>query len=451
MNSDLLQELSEKATKARLFRSIISDRSPSSSSMDKWMDMLGFNECSYRNINLDQARSKCHYSTETGLLQNKFMAGWLITPTVKELLENIERLPLIARGDNKITPVLGVSCDSLHKDSSDFSVIQVASQLNALEHTEPDQTPENGICIYLLDNTQGPKCALNCAPGTFVRNYYYGKLNTLENVGLNPTNGYLIFKESPPDLTDDQLDQIKIPVMTYTQYAGVTYNKGDVIQHERNKLLHQVYSSSIPSQIYGAIKVPNKFLVKFLTAQYTGAIAAGILMHHIDKVQGVPEINLTLIGGGSFNNPTNVIVKAIKSARNRLKNFMFNIKVHCFTEHSYIRVKEYLTPRWVTTVPNSTGGDNFFKSRDYQIDMVDKLSPCSFGGKMMLYDKVHRGQRVVAFVSRESDDVYCFIGDDGLKKYIIDINQEIDYTFESQPDGSYKVYDQDRVPVTKWH
>ena len=49
-----------------------------------------------------------------------------------------------------------------------------ASQFNCLEFAHPGATPEDGVTGYVHDGTQGPACALACAPGTVYRNYFAG-------------------------------------------------------------------------------------------------------------------------------------------------------------------------------------------------------------------------------------------------------------------------------------
>ena len=62
------------------------------------------------------------------------------------------------------------------------SVIQAASQFNALEFPSEHITPEKGILGYEWDNTQGPACARACAAGTAYRNY-------LAPVPFDPADG----------------------------------------------------------------------------------------------------------------------------------------------------------------------------------------------------------------------------------------------------------------------
>lgn len=52
------------------------------------------------------------------------------------------------------------------------AVFQAASQFNCLEFPNWEVTPDHGITGYSTDPTQGPACALACAAGTLIRNYF---------------------------------------------------------------------------------------------------------------------------------------------------------------------------------------------------------------------------------------------------------------------------------------
>ena len=52
------------------------------------------------------------------------------------------------------------------------ALFQVASQLNLLEMTGPEVTPEDGVTIYQDDRTQGPACAIAAGAATIYRNYF---------------------------------------------------------------------------------------------------------------------------------------------------------------------------------------------------------------------------------------------------------------------------------------
>jgi hypothetical protein len=106
---------------------------------------------------------------------------------------------------SKVSVVLG-DVAVLHGDPRYAgAVFQAASQFNCLEFQGADYTPEKGVAAYVDDRTQGPACAISCAPGTIVRTYFAhegepqtaGKqINTIEEVvkalggGITVTNGY---------------------------------------------------------------------------------------------------------------------------------------------------------------------------------------------------------------------------------------------------------------------
>jgi len=117
------------------------------------------------------------YDPATGKLVvqgwNEFMAGRFRTPSLEELRSAIdleaardpENKPIIVRQE-----VSDVS--ELHEKAENrFAVFQAASQFNALEFPSQAGVPEHGITCYQGDRTQGPACAIACAPGTVVRNY----------------------------------------------------------------------------------------------------------------------------------------------------------------------------------------------------------------------------------------------------------------------------------------
>lgn len=107
---------------------------------------------------------------------------------------------------------------------------------------------------YVFDNTQGPRTALACAPGTFVRNYwvteqYGGQFNALDKCEVSHLNGYLVWGISPREILDKiqfSYDDIMIPCMIYTQVAGVTVSSESINKHILDKRVHQIYSSGVP-------------------------------------------------------------------------------------------------------------------------------------------------------------------------------------------------------------
>jgi hypothetical protein len=116
-------------------------------------------------------------------------AGIFSMPSVGELKARVQRLAAsltayerklleqVARNtfsDDSVIRMENINGDSLslHEEAENIGgVIQAASQFNMLEFPSPNCAPEDGITQYVFDRTQGPACAIACAPGTAYRNY----------------------------------------------------------------------------------------------------------------------------------------------------------------------------------------------------------------------------------------------------------------------------------------
>lgn len=180
-------------------------------------------------------KEKTIYNIQTGTLKVKninYQAGWFLRPTVKDIIYTVL---LMKKPNNKekynIAVVKGKDIGLAHVESQPYEIFQGASQLNALEMADVNLTQYDGIEIYINDNTQGPRQALSCAPGTFVRNYYvsneYGsQFNALEKLSLSHINGYLIWGTSPEKITPylKEIEMMMIPCMVYTQVEGITWS-----------------------------------------------------------------------------------------------------------------------------------------------------------------------------------------------------------------------------------
>ncbi len=289
------------------------------------------------------------YDDQTGLLRlnsDYYKAGWFISPTVQEIRTAISQINP-KRGTPNIYVVVGKDIGEAHLQGNAYSIFQGASQFNALEMVNVDKTPYDGIGIYINDNTQGPRTAIACAPGTFVRNYwltsqYSGQFNALEHMELSHLNGYLVWGTNPYDVQSKiRPELLMIPCMVYTQVAGVTKDKnGQVSAHATNKLVHQIYSSGVPIDTYrngGNKSTQLEIARSLIKAGYIGAIGMGLLLHTIDKMSNIttlprPSINLTLIGGGVFNVPTNVILESIRDAITEFNQYEFDIQIHGYQE-----------------------------------------------------------------------------------------------------------------------
>jgi len=227
-------------------------------------------------------------------------------------------------------------------NAKEGEVFQVASQLNALEMIDPTKTPEDDIEIYALDCTQGPRAAMACLPGLFVRNYYgeYNKFNALHNLNIHPKNGYLLWDDDPQSVLDKLVgneNKIRIPYMKNTQVIGVSpINPAKVERIEQDKYIHQVFTSSAPVDRYengGDIQLQNRIAKILLKTAYRVCIGLSYLLRQSGKRV---KCNLTLLGGGAFGNDMSDICSALRWSLSYYRNYPIDIFIHIREDPTYI-------------------------------------------------------------------------------------------------------------------
>jgi hypothetical protein len=322
---------------------------------NKWMEPLfGFSDSilnefptydNKRDIVNELLTKSVSYNETNGKLRTikgDWDAGIFIAPSLKDIKELVIKYGI--KGTPRVTVVQGKDAADLHIECDPYECIQAASQLNALEMVHPDRVPLDGIEIYKDDMTQGPIVAMSCALGTFVRNYIvpkklFGQFNALENIKLFPTNGYLLWENDPQTVLNKLIgrtDDIMIPCMLYCQVAGAKVRSREI--RIMNKHVHQIYNSSVPVDSYGNggnFETQKDIAKIFSYAGYMGAIGMAIILHHFDKLTGKsnlprPKINLTLIGGGVFNVPLDLILDSINQAINEFRDYNIDIIVQAY-------------------------------------------------------------------------------------------------------------------------
>lgn len=252
------------------------------------------------------------------------------------------------------------------------ATFQVASQFNLLEMVSPRITPEHGITRYEFDRTQGPACAIACAPGTVIRNYFvqvediidpkqpitssvakhivkerpFGQsrnhqIDCLSEVGkmLSNTNnrlwsmenGYALASRSGlkeinqtlSDYSEVELDQLRSQLKVGVQWdTQVTSNNDDLAQH----LVTQVYGSALPvaySQIREDLWEPFARFV--LEASYEATFWTAIL--NSTRGKNSKTLYLTLLGGGAFGNNETWIFDAIERSCRLFQHYDLNVKL----------------------------------------------------------------------------------------------------------------------------
>mmetsp|Transcript_43796 Transcript_43796/g.139514 ORF Transcript_43796/g.139514 Transcript_43796/m.139514 type:complete len:420 (-) Transcript_43796:282-1541(-) len=108
-------------------------------------------------------------ATATG---RRFRVGRFETPSLAQLREREAAYdgPDVS-GSLELVNDIGEAREIHTQLEAASAVFQVASQFNCLEFTSCERTPEEGVSGYVHDATQGPACAVACAPATVFRNY----------------------------------------------------------------------------------------------------------------------------------------------------------------------------------------------------------------------------------------------------------------------------------------
>ena len=324
--------------------------------MATWFEKLfGFTEDGY-----DRVQGAFDYDPSAGTLRSRangvsFNCGTFSTPTLGQLradaLETLRRMPSLVAGRVTVTHIaIGDILEehALHPQA----LFQAASQLNCLEMPGRSVTPEEGVTNYVWDRTQGPACAVACAAGTVVRNYFVdvgalacprrglpasgGPLGQREDRQINlldeveaaignaehrfwtVKNGYLSVagdrvKDLPGALGGPRRDSLLSLVKIGLQAGvGVTFARGAHV-FEPPALpvtVSQAYCSAMPVEgADAAALAPVARLL--LDGLYEATLWAAVLNAHRT---GCHDVFLTFVGGGVWGNDPVWIAAAMARA-----------------------------------------------------------------------------------------------------------------------------------------
>jgi hypothetical protein len=190
----------------------------------------------------------------------------------------------------------------LQYNAKENTLFQVASNFNCHELGSPNRSVFSGkyITQLMIDYTQGPSAAGGAVSGAFQRvaKHKEREINLLEDTPLKPNNGKL---ENSDTFNNFDYELIKIGIQTNVR---ATFCRSDYnfAYNSLGPKINQIYTSTcIFTNEYDKNYNLSDIL---LNASYKGTYLAGIKLN-------CPKIVLTLIGGGSFRNPINLIIKNI--------------------------------------------------------------------------------------------------------------------------------------------
>lgn len=326
---------------------------------------FGFNET---GKSLDEIREKFTLNPEGNILTSidrpdrAFIAGRFENVSLTELRQRLRQLDAAEKkelqGNLKIREsVSDVSALHILPDNR-FALFQAASQFNCLEFPSQNCTPEEGIAKYAHDHTQGPACAISCAPGTVVRNYFglgdpsdrsdarpqkkdeqINNLSDIEGILENESkqyfqvrNGYTMAKEDSLSqlgavlngntaLQDKLAGSLRIGLQWDTEVVCTDFGKDDY--KGKQQLVTQAYCSGCSvSYSRCSQRAWEPFAKLVLRACFEATMIAGILNAAAHpKERGSRRVFLTAIGGGVFGNDMKWVQDAMKEAFAKFHNY----------------------------------------------------------------------------------------------------------------------------------
>jgi hypothetical protein len=216
---------------------------------------------------------------------------------------------------------------ALQATAAPRSLFQVASQFNCLESPGRYVTD---VAEYLHDPTQGPRASISAFPGTLVRHYAAPRpdgsrfvqstkgpqLNLLADV-CDPgvarvESGYLRSSDiaAPRAFAralGDRFDSVRVGVHDDVEVA-LGYDWDGSVEGAPHRTIAQVFTSTVAAGMYGVLDVDDPSFAticrQLQRAAYLGTLLAAAAL-------GKDRVALTLIGGGAFANPIQVIWDAV--------------------------------------------------------------------------------------------------------------------------------------------
>ena len=207
------------------------------------------------------------------------------------------------------------------------SLFQVASQFNCLEAPGASLVR---VADYFYDPTQGPRASISAYPGTLLRHYRAPdgagghfvqtqtgrQINLLHGVEAPVQSGYLTSRDiaRPADLAarlEREFEVLEVGVHQGLEVVLGAQWDGPVRPGTR---IAQVFTSTLAAGGYGRIEPIHLEICRhLLRASYLGTLLAAVALRQ-------RRVVLTLIGGGVFGNPLELIWESILWAVERVES-----------------------------------------------------------------------------------------------------------------------------------
>jgi len=334
--------------------------------MSWFSNLFGFREKVGDAGKMEETKAQFNYNQETGILTSKgcereFQAGRFECLSLRELRDavDLDKARSQLRGSVKVCEVVSDVSELHTLPENKFAMFQAASQFNCLEFPSQSGKPENGIACYSGDRTQGPACAIACAPGTVVRNYFGMTGDLAEDAAGRNTLGCQTADDQVNNLRDSEAFLDNASQRYFKVVAGYTESSDERLKR-LNKTLDQArvegfkenlrigfqwdtqvtnsqfgrreYSGPelLVSQIYasacsvsyspGTSENWAPLASMVLDASYEATMYGAVMnaMKHRGE-HGSKKVFLTALGGGVFGNDTKWIANAMQGAFQKME------------------------------------------------------------------------------------------------------------------------------------
>ncbi|HWU87469.1 MAG TPA: hypothetical protein VN253_09345 [Kofleriaceae bacterium] len=232
-----------------------------------------------------------------------------------------------------VSPVTDIG--ALQAFAAPGSLFQVASQFNCLESPGAFVTE---VASYVHDPTQGPRASISAFPGTLVRHYAAPgpggarfvqetdgrQLDLLADVA-DPAvaavrNGYLRSSDVADPAAfaralEDRFEAVRIGVHDGLEVV-LGHDWAGAVDGAPHRTIAHVLTSTMAAGMYGDLDEADRAF-RTICAQLQRAAYLGTLL--AAAALGKDRVGLTLIGGGVFANPIELIWDAILWASDRVR------------------------------------------------------------------------------------------------------------------------------------
>lgn len=253
-------------------------------------------------------------------------------------------LRLEKRGNAQFFIVQGVDAKYLPLSTiyTKHAIVQVASQFNFLESINSKYME---IIRYVKDRTQGPMASIGSLAALIERDHYFKKMTDFEIQPIfrwskNVYEGGYFTPDGKPGYTKISKEEkqviynhisINLPTLNIFAQWGKVY---------KNTIL-QVFTAA-PSYQHRSEKpkidsLDGKLCEELVTAQYE-VIAKIAVMRSMVVNKRVP-LHLTLVGQGAFNNPEEVMVKALNKVIEIVRDFNIDVFFHGYSEEDVMKIR----------------------------------------------------------------------------------------------------------------